>query len=372
MRRLRPRSLDSIHQVDVRSSARTYPVLIASGLLKNAGELIQSRIHATRVLVVSDRNVTRHHGTALKQSLAKAGLEIQRWTSLPPGERSKTLATARSLYEAWIQAGADRGSVVVAFGGGVVGDVAGFAASTFLRGVPIVHVPTTVISQVDSAVGGKTGVNFDHAKNLIGTFHPPSLVIMDPVLFTTLSDRDFRAGWVESVKMGITLRRDLFELVERHTDSVLARDAKLLEDLVAISVEAKSEIVSRDERDEDVRAILNYGHTVGHAVEGAYRGRLRHGEAVAVGMNAAAWLGEELGISAGDVRDRQNRCLQALGLKLVLPDADKGAISRNLKLDKKVRDKKIRVVLTLQIGSASVWPHISSRLLRTAVRVVTS
>jgi len=370
--RSRPRSPASLHQVDVRSSARTYPVLIGSGILKNAGELIQSRVHAKRVLVVSDANVTRRHGTTLKQSLAKAGLSVERWTSLPPGERSKTLAVARTLYEAWIQAGADRGSVVVAFGGGVVGDVAGFAASTFLRGVPIVHVPTTVISQVDSAVGGKTGVNFEQAKNLIGTFHPPSLVIMDPALFATLSDRDFRAGWVEAVKMGITLRRDLFELLERRIETVLARDPKLLEELVAICVEAKSEIVGRDERDEDVRAILNYGHTVGHAVEGASGGRLRHGEAVAVGMNAAAWLGEELGVSAGGVRERQNRCLVALGLKLVLPGADKGVIARNLKLDKKVRDKKIRFVLTLQIGSASVWPHISSRLLRTAVTVVTS
>src|SRR5262245_16145464 len=370
--RARPRSSASIHQVDVRSSIRTYPVLIASGSLKNGGELIRSRVPATRVLVVSDRNVTATYGTALKRSLANAGLKVERWTSLPPGERSKTLATARGLYETWIQAGADRGTVVIAFGGGVVGDVAGFAASTFLRGLQVVHVPTTVISQVDSAVGGKTGVNFDHAKNVIGTFHAPSLVIMDPALLSSLSDRDFRAGWVEAVKMGVTLRRDLFDLLERRADAVLARDPKLLEDLVAISVETKSEIVSRDERDEDVRAILNYGHTVGHAVEGAYRGRLRHGEAVAVGMNAAAWLGEELGVADGTVRERQNRCLQALGLKLVLPDADKGVISRNLKLDKKVRDKKIRVVLTLQIGSASVWPHISSRLLRTAVTVVTS
>jgi 3-dehydroquinate synthase len=370
--RSRPRSPDSVEQVDVRSSARTYPVLIASGMASNAGEIIRSRLSAHRVLVVSDRNVTAHHGAALKRTLAKAGLRVDRWTSLVPGEGSKTLVTARGLYEEWIRAGADRGSVVIAFGGGVVGDVAGFAASTFLRGLPIVHVPTTVISQVDSAIGGKTGVNFDHAKNVIGTFHPPHLVIMDPTLFATLPDRDFRAGWVEAVKMGVTLRRDLLEILERRTPAILGRDSRLIEDLVVMCVQAKSEIVSRDERDEDVRAILNYGHTVGHAVEGAYRGRLRHGEAVAVGMNAAAWLGEELGVSAEGVRERQNRCLGALGLKLVLPGADKDEIARNLKLDKKVRDKKIRVVLTLQIGSASVWPHISSRLLRTAVTVVTS
>jgi len=369
--RSRSPSADAIYQVDVRSSARTYPVLIASGLLKNTGEHIRSRVHAHSVLVVSDRNVTRLYGTKLKTALTGAGLKIARWTTLPPGENTKTLATARGLYQEWIKAGANRGSVVVAFGGGVIGDVAGFAASTFMRGVSIVHVPTTVISQVDSAVGGKTGVNFDHAKNVIGTFHPPHLVLMDPTLFSTLSDRDFRAGWVEAVKMGITLRRELFETMEKRTDRILERDSKLMEELVDISVETKSDIVSRDERDEDVRAILNYGHTVGHAIEGAYQGRIRHGEAVAVGMNAAAWLGEELGVSTGEVRQRQNRCLQALGLKLAFPGADKGVIARNLKLDKKVRDEKIRVVLTLQVGSASVWPHISSRLLRTAVKMVT-
>jgi 3-dehydroquinate synthase len=358
--------------VHVRSSAGAYPVLIGSGILGQAGRLVRARLGARTVLVVSDRTVTALHGGSLKRSLRGAGIKIAWWTSLTPGERSKGLSTVRALYREWIEAGADRGTPVVAFGGGVVGDVAGFAASTLFRGLPVVHVPTTVISQVDSAVGGKTGVNFERAKNLIGTFHPPALVLMDPSLLGTLSERDFRAGWVEAVKMGITLRRELFERLEREVDSLLARDSRLLEDLVTASVQAKSEIVSRDERDEDVRAVLNYGHTVGHAIEGAYGGRLRHGEAVAVGMNAAAWVGEELGVSVGGLRERQNRLLEALGLKLALPGADKGIISRNLKLDKKVRDKKTRFVLTLQIGSASVWPHISSRLLRTAVKVVTS
>ncbi|HET9235054.1 MAG TPA: 3-dehydroquinate synthase, partial [Candidatus Eisenbacteria bacterium] len=360
------------HVVDVRSTARTYPVLIASGLRSDAGQVLRARLGTRGVLVVSDRTVTARHGARLRQTLRQAGIQIRHWSALPPGERSKTLSTVRGLYREWIKAGADRATVVLAFGGGVVGDVAGFAASTLFRGLPTVHVPTTVISQVDSAVGGKTGVNFEHAKNLIGTFHPPELVLIDPSLLDTLSERDFRAGWVEAVKMGVTLRRDLFERLERDHASVLRREPALLRDLVSLCVEAKSDVVSRDERDEDVRAILNYGHTVGHAVEAAYRGRLRHGEAVAVGMNAAAWLGEELGLSVGNVRERQNRLLGALGLKLVLPDADKSLVSRNLKLDKKVREKKTRFVLTLQVGSASVWPHISGRLLRTAVRVVTS
>jgi 3-dehydroquinate synthase len=261
---------------------------------------------------------------------------------------------------------------VLALGGGVVGDVAGFAASTYHRGLPLVHLPTTVIAQVDSSVGGKTAVNFSGLKNLVGTYHQPELVISDPQLLGTLSDRDYRAGLAEAVKVAVTLRPDLLDLLEREAEGFSRRDQGLLAGLVGGCVEAKSEVVGRDERDEDVRAILNYGHTVGHAVEAACRGRLRHGEAVAIGMNAAAWVGEVLGVTVGEVRTRQNALLERLGLKLALPGADKNLILRNLKLDKKVRGKKTRFVLTLQVGGASVWPHISSRLLRAAVRFVTS
>jgi 3-dehydroquinate synthase len=356
----------------VRAGGRQYPVLIGVGSLARAGEILESRLGSRTVVVVSDRTVTARHGAILRRSLLQAGLRILRWTALPPGERSKSLATVRSLYRDWVRAGTDRSTTVLAFGGGVVGDVAGFAGSTFYRGLRVIHLPTTVIAQVDSAVGGKTGVNFEAAKNLVGTFHQPELVLVDPRVLQTLSERDFRAGWVEAVKMGITLRPDLLDNLERRAESLLAREEAFLVEAVTHCVEAKSDIVGRDERDQDVRAILNYGHTVGHAVEAAYRGRLRHGEAVAVGMNAAAWLGEELGVSVGGVRDRQNRLLEQLGLKLSLPHADKSLVFRNLKLDKKVRERKTRFVLTLQVGSASVWPHISSRLLRTAVKVVTS
>jgi 3-dehydroquinate synthase len=271
-----------------------------------------------------------------------------------------------------LEAGADRGTPVVALGGGVVGDVAGFAASTFHRGLPIVHVPTTVIAQLDSSVGGKTAVNFSGLKNLVGSYHQPLLVLSDPRVLETLSDRDYRAGLAEGVKVAVTLRPDLLGLLEREAEGFHRRDRRVLAELVRGCVEAKSEVVARDERDEDVRAILNYGHTVGHAMEAAARGRLRHGEAVAIGMNAAAFAGEALGVTPGEVRTRQNAILERLGLKLTLPGADNNLILRNLKLDKKVRGRKTRFVLTLQVGGASVWPHISSRLLRAAVRFVTS
>jgi 3-dehydroquinate synthase len=236
----------------------------------------------------------------------------------------------------------------------------------------VVQVPTTVVAQVDSSVGGKTAVNFARAKNLIGTFHQPALVVCDPLLLGTLPRREYRAGLAEAVKIGVTLRPRLLERMEVDSEAVLRRDPGVLIEMVEACLSAKGEVVTRDEKEQDVRAILNYGHTVGHALEAEAQGRLRHGEAVAVGMNAAAWIGEEMGVGLPEVRERQNTLLRALGLKVTAPGADNRVVTRNLKLDKKVRARNLRFVLTLQIGGASVWPHISEKLLRGAVRLVTS
>ena len=308
----------------------------------------------------------------LRRGFRKDKVKSRGWIDVPPGERSKSLSRARSIYDAFVEARVDRWTPVVAVGGGVTGDLAGFAASTFMRGIPLVHVPSTVVAQVDSAIGGKTAVNFAGAKNQVGTFYQPEFVVCDPALLQTLSPRDFRAGLAEAVKIGVTMRPDLMKRMESGTDLIETRDTGILVEIVVACVEAKGEIVGRDETDQDVRSILNYGHTIGHAIEAASRGKLRHGEAVAVGMNAAAWIGETLGVTQKGVRDRQNALLENLGLKLTISNADKGVIVRNLKLDKKVRAGKTCFVLTLQIGGASVWPHIPERLLRDAVRMVTS
>jgi 3-dehydroquinate synthase len=205
----------------------------------------------------------------------------------------------------------------------------------------------------------------------VGTFHQPAAVLADPQTLGTLSPRDYRAGLAEAVKIGVTLRPDLMQAMEAGIDRLRGRDPALLERVVTACVEAKGEVVSRDEKERDVRAILNYGHTIGHALEAESRGRLRHGEAVAIGMRAAAWIGESLGVTLAEVPIRQNALLEALDLKLSRPGADKGLIGRKLRLDKKVRDGKARFVLTLQIGGASVWPQIPHSLLREAVRRVT-
>ncbi len=358
--------------IRVRAGDAVYPVRIGPGELDTAGENVARLLETDRVVVVADATVARLHGRRLRRGFRAAGVRIGLWLDIPPGERSKSLARARALYDAFVEAGVDRWTPVVAFGGGVVGDLAGFAASTFMRGLPLVQIPTTVVAQVDSAVGGKTAVNFAAAKNLIGTFHQPRLVIADPSLLATLPARDFRAGLAEAVKIGVTLRPDLLEHLEANAERILDRDADALAPVVTACVEAKGEVVSRDEKEQDVRAILNYGHTVGHALESEARGALRHGEAVAIGMRAAAWVGETLGVSVGEVGQRQDALLTRLGLKLTRESADKRVIARKLSLDKKVRGKRTRFVLTLQVGGASVWPHIPGPLLRRAVAFVTA
>ncbi len=355
----------------MRVGERAYPVIIEPGVLARVGELVRERLDARRVVVIADAKVARLHGAALYRGLGAAGIEIAARIEIPSGERGKTLERVRRLYRGLVEARADRWTPVLALGGGVAGDVAGFAAATYLRGLPLVQVPTTVVAQLDSAVGGKTGVNFAGAKNLVGSFHQPRLVAADPSVLATLTPRDFRSGLAEAVKIAVTLRPDLLERMESGIAAVRRRDPEMLAEVAAACVEAKGEVVGRDEREEDVRAVLNYGHTVGHALEGESFGRLRHGEAVAVGMNAAAWIGEELGVTAGGVRSRQNALLERLGLKLSRPGADKVVVARKLKLDKKVRAREIRFVLTLQIGGASVWPHIPERLVRSAVDLVT-
>lgn len=357
--------------VRVRAGERPYSVGIGDGSLARAGQWIRDRLELDRVITVGDGRALGFHGEALTGSLRQGGLDEIARIAIPSGEGAKSLARARGLYQAFARAGADRSTAVIAFGGGVTGDLVGFAASTYMRGLPVVQIPTTVIAQVDSAVGGKTAVNFGAVKNLIGTFHQPRLVVIDPSLLKTLAARDFKAGLAEAVKVAVTLRPELMGFLEARTDAVLGRDPTALARVVRSCVEAKAEVVGRDERDRDVRAILNYGHTIGHAIEGASRGRIRHGEAVAIGMRAAGWIGVSMGVMLPESLARQDRLLDRIGLKPVARAVDKEEVVRNLKLDKKVHDLGIRFVLTLQIGGASVWPHVPAPLLRRAIERAT-
>jgi 3-dehydroquinate synthase len=307
---------------------------------------------------VSSARIARLHGARLLRSLRRAGHRPV-LLLVPDGEGAKTPAQVEGLHRRFARAGLDRGAWVLALGGGVVGDVAGFAAATYLRGVRLAMAPTTLLAQVDASIGGKTGVNLPEGKNLVGSFHQPRLVLADTRALATLPEREFRSGLAEVVKVGAALDRALFALVEREADRLLERDPVLVARVVARCARLKAGVVTADERDlSGRRAVLNYGHTVGHALEAAtgYR-RFRHGEAVSIGIVAAARLAVRLGALAPADAARQERLLARLGLPTRVPrGVPLSRIVQALRRDKKARDGRLVFVLTPSMGSARLRP----------------
>ncbi len=339
-------------------------VLVAPGLLDEAGRRLRALGGASAVAVVSTPPIARLHGARLLRSLRRAG-HRPILLLVPDGERAKTLAHAERLHRRFARAGLDRGARVLALGGGVVGDLAGFAAATYLRGVPLVMAPTTLLAQVDASIGGKTAVNLPEGKNLVGAFHQPRLVLADTATLATLPDREFRSGLAEVVKVGAALDPALFALLERQAERLLARDPALVARVVARCARLKARLVAADERDvSGRRALLNYGHTVGHALEAAtgYR-RLRHGEAVAIGIVAAARLAVRLGTLSPAAAARQEGLLARLGLPTRVPRGiSLSHVTEALRRDKKARDGRLVFVLTPSVGSARLRPLRSIRL----------
>jgi 3-dehydroquinate synthase len=276
--------------VPVATPSRSYEVLIGSGLLARAGECLGKFLENRRAFVVTVPPVRRRWAKVLLKSLAASGIETE-LLEMPDGERSKRLATLEKLAEKLVKQGADRGVTLIALGGGVVGDVTGFLASIYMRGVDVIQVPTTVLAQVDAAIGGKTGVNLVSGKNLLGTFHQPRVVLVDPAVLETLPSREYHAGLYESLKCGIIGDPGLFKLFEDRRREILDRDPVVVEKVIADSVRLKASVVSADEREGGLRQVLNLGHTIGHALE-AETGytQLLHGEAVAWGMIAATHI----------------------------------------------------------------------------------
>jgi 3-dehydroquinate synthase len=286
---------------------------------------------------------------------------------MPDGERHKQLATVERLAEKLAKLGADRNSVLIAFGGGVAGDVTGLLASLYMRGVDVVQVPTTVLAQVDAAVGGKTGVNLQAGKNLLGTFHQPRIVLIDPVVLSTLADREYRAGLYEALKCGIIGNPDLFSYFEDHSDKLLKRDAAVLESIIAESVKLKARVVSADERESGLRRVLNFGHTIGHALEAETRYRtLLHGEAVALGMIAATNIALALrkldSVTAGRIVNA------VLGVGKLPPIYVSGAaVVRRLQSDKKTVDGMVHFILPSGIGKVEVINSVPTNLVKESI-----
>jgi len=328
-----------------------YDVVVAPGALSELGERVRALGGVGPVLLVTNPTVRALYGAASEASLRSAGIDAV-IAEIPDGERYKTMVTLETILDAALSRGADRSSVVIALGGGVVGDLAGFAAACLYRGVRLYMVPTTLLAQVDSSVGGKTGINRPQGKNLVGAFHQPSGVLADTSVLATLPAREYRAGLAEVVKYGVILDGDLFELLERSAERLNAREPALLGEVVERCVRLKAFVVERDEREQGLRRLLNFGHTVGHAVEKATGySRLLHGEAVAIGMVAAARLSENLGACGPDVGARIAALLSAFGLATAIPaDVDPAAVIAAVAYDKKAHGGKVVFVLAEAIG----------------------
>jgi len=343
--------------------------VIRRGSLDALGALTRETTRAERVAIVTDPRVGRLYARRALASLRRAGLSAET-VVVPHGEHAKSTGVLAALWDAFARLGLDRRDAVVALGGGVALDLAGFAAATWLRGVSWVGVPTSLLAQVDASVGGKTGIDLPQGKNLAGAFHHPSLVLIDPEVLVTLPARHVRAGLAEVVKMGMAVDAELFRWLERHADSLAAAEPARLERAVARSVAAKLLVVRRDprEREGGARTALNYGHTLGHAIEAAngFRGLL-HGEAVAVGMRAAAELSVRVAGLDPRARTRQDALLDRLGLPRRMPSTPIARVLRAMSRDKKGRGATPRWVLTPHMGRASVPRPIASQLVRAVV-----
>ncbi|MCW3990795.1 MAG: 3-dehydroquinate synthase [Candidatus Bathyarchaeota archaeon] len=348
----------------VRLGVRSYPVYVALGLISGVGSLIAERLpSAAKCAIVTSENIWGIHGRALAKSLEAAGFEAD-IVHVPDGEKAKSWSEAARLIGELLDLGFDRRSTLIAFGGGAVGDLAGFVAAIYLRGINLVQIPTTLLAHVDSAIGGKAAVNHPKGKNLIGAFKQPGLVVSDPELLASLPEREMRSGLAEVVKYGVIADSKLFKNVEEKGDALRDAEPDALTEVVRRCVVIKARYVEEDERDlEGIRAALNYGHTMGHAVETLMAPRMRHGEAVAIGMEFAGRISAGLGLMEEGELERQRGLLASLGLETGIPELKLGDILDALSRDKKVEGGSVRFVLPTGIGTAPVLRPIDKDLI---------
>lgn len=359
----------AVSQVKVDLGERSYRIDIGPGLLQEVGERCLGLGLGSRALVVTNETVGRLYGGVALKSLKAAGFDVH-YATFPDGEEHKSIETASALYGACIDSGLDRGSFIVALGGGVVGDVAGFVAATYMRGIDFVQVPTTLLSQVDSSVGGKTGVNHPRGKNLIGAFHQPRLVVADVASLVSLSPREYRSGLAEVVKAGLIRDGEFLAFLEKEWLPLLRLDGDVLTAAVRRSVEIKAEVVQADERESGLRAILNFGHTVGHALEAAteYR-RFTHGEAISIGMVIEGEISVSLGLLSPAELTRLKELLIRLGLPVDAQGVSYDAVREAMKLDKKAKDGKARFALLDGIGDCRIVSDVSEEVVAAAYRM---
>jgi 3-dehydroquinate synthase len=353
-------------RVEVAASTGAYSVVIGPGTLATLPQLLDQAGLGPRRIVVSSPVVWDLHGHAIATaSSERAPILVQ------DGERFKNATTVGRVYESLIQSGADRATVIIAVGGGVVGDLVGFAAATYLRGLRLVQVPTTMMAQVDSAIGGKVGINHLLGKNLIGAFHAPKLVVADPTVLETLPRREFRAGLYEVVKYGVIASPGLFARLETSLPALFARDHSTLGAVVGESCRIKADIVSADEREAGLRRVLNFGHTIGHALEAATRfRRFRHGEAVGYGMQAALALGVQRGVTPKDLETRVSALIAQLGPLPPVVDLSTREILNAISHDKKIVAGTLHFIAASAIGRTTTLTDVNEKQIRSALKAI--
>ena len=341
--------------VDVALGPKSYAVVVERGVLATVGARLRALGVGSRTALVTSASILRLYGKGVTESLEEAGFTVA-VVDVPDGESAKTLAVAEAAWNTLLGAGLDRTSTVLALGGGAVGDLAGFVAATYMRGLNFVQIPTTVLAQVDASIGGKTAIDHPMAKNLVGAFYQPRLVLIDPSTAATLPERDFRSGLAEIVKHGIVLDAEYFGDLERSVSEIGARDGATLERIIGGSCRLKADVIERDpEEKSELRFALNYGHTIGHALEAVTGfGRYTHGEAVALGIVAEARLASRLGLASAETGDRQVRLLEAVGLPVRAREVDVEAVLTATRRDKKSRNGRVPFVLAPAIGAYRV------------------
>ncbi|MEW6735485.1 MAG: 3-dehydroquinate synthase [Acidobacteriota bacterium] len=356
-------------RIDVKLAGRSYPILIEAGLRHRLGSIVPTILsrHCQQTVIVSNARVFTHYGSAVCDSLKAAGLQVKH-ILIGDGERFKTLSTAEKVYSFLIQERVERNDCIIALGGGVVGDLAGFVAATYLRGIDFLQLPTTLLGQIDAAIGGKTAVNHPLGKNLIGAFHQPKLVAIDPETLVTLPKRELRAALAEAIKYGVIADAALFALIEQQRAAILAGDMQVLRDMLWRCCAIKAGVVSRDERESGERRILNFGHTIGHALEAVthYR-RFKHGEAVAYGIIGATKIALALNLIEANPAARIEELVYAYGPLPAIADLDPDCILQAMNQDKKVIAGQLVFVLPERIGHVIIREAVPIMVVRQAL-----
>lgn len=357
-------------ELKVNLGERSYKIIIGSGNLQDAGKRVSQAARSKRAVIVTNPTVAKHYLDPLEKSLERAEFTVS-VVKIPDGEQYKTLETVETVYNRMVDERVDRSALLIALGGGVVGDLAGFVAATYMRGIDFVQVPTTLLAQVDSSVGGKVGVNLKKGKNLVGAFYQPKLVVIDTAVLGTLPARELKAGIAEVIKYGIIWEKGFFAFVERNLEKLMRLDPAVLEKVIGVSCSIKAQVVEEDERERGLRAILNFGHTVGHAIEAvtAYKKYL-HGEAISIGMACAARIALKLGMLDKETLFRIENLLCRAGLPVKAEKLNEDQVIKHLSLDKKVKSGKLHFVMPHEIGRVTISEEVPESLIRNVLKEI--